>query len=183
MKKKLKNNKKTKKYLDSLPKIYMIGCWAKYGVLEFPFTGKYTNNSTMPLVYNYEDFNGCRDNWYLRKLSDTTTGGYIGFAFNKQIAEKIANVLNTVREEELNFKELKMEEVKIRYSDNLTLSEALSVVISKSVIDNVNKIFESELNAGYYTYDVPNGMTVSIYKEGSGFTIYVGKDRYASKEE
>ena len=76
-----------------------------------------------------------------------------------------------------------MEEVKIRYSDNLTLSEALSAVISKSVIDNVNKIFESELNAGYYTYNIPNGITVSIYKEGSGITIVVGKDRYASKEK
>ena len=76
-----------------------------------------------------------------------------------------------------------MEELKIRYSDNLTLSEALFAIISKPAIDNVNKAFESELNAGYYTYDIPNGITVSIYKEGSGITIYVGKDRYASKEE
>ena len=76
-----------------------------------------------------------------------------------------------------------MEEVKIRYSNNLTLSEALSAVISKPVIDNVNKTFESGLNAGYYTYAIPNGITVSIYKEGSGITIFVGKDKYASKEE
>ena len=43
-----------------------------------------------------------------------------------------------------------MEELKIRYSDNLTLSEALSAVISKPVIDNVNKAFESGLNIGCY---------------------------------
>ena len=48
---------------------------------------------------------------------------------------------------------------------------------------DINKTFESGLNAGYYTYDVPNGITVSIYKEGSGFTIYVGKDKYTIKEE
>ena len=74
-----------------------------------------------------------------------------------------------------------MEEVKIRYSDNLTLSEALSAVISKPVIDNVNKAFESGLN--YYTYDASDDISVSIYKEGSGITIFVGKDRYAGKEE
>lgn len=76
-----------------------------------------------------------------------------------------------------------MEEVKIRYSDNLTLSEALSTVISKPVIDNVNKAFESRLNIGCYTYDASDDITVSIYKEGSGITIFVGKDKYASKEE
>ena len=75
-----------------------------------------------------------------------------------------------------------MEELKIRYSDNLTLSEALSAIISKPVIDNVNKTFESGLNMGCYTYAIPNGITVSIYKEGSGITIFVGKDRYASKD-
>ena len=102
MRKKLKNNKKTKKYLDSLPKIYMIGCWARYGVWEFPFTGKYTDNGTMPLVYCYDDCNGWCDNWYLRKLSDTTTGGYVGFTFSKVRAEKIADALNAIREEKLN---------------------------------------------------------------------------------
>ena len=102
MRKKLKNNKKTKKYLDSLPKIYMIGCWARYGVWEFPFTGKYADNGTMPLVYHHDDCNGWCDNWYLRKLSDTTTGGYVGFTFSKHRAEKIADALNAIREEKLN---------------------------------------------------------------------------------
>jgi hypothetical protein len=102
MKKKLKNNEKTKKYLDALPKIYMIGCWARYGICEFPFTGKYADNGTMPLVYRHDDCNGWCDNWYLRKLSDTTTGGYVGFTFSKVCAEKIADALNAIREEKLN---------------------------------------------------------------------------------
>ena len=45
MKKVLKNTLKTKKYLDKLPKIYLIACWASYGILEFPFTGKYVKEN------------------------------------------------------------------------------------------------------------------------------------------
>ena len=41
MKKILKNNAKTAAYLNSLPKIYLVGCWARYGVMDFEWTGKY----------------------------------------------------------------------------------------------------------------------------------------------
>ena len=42
MKKVLKNSKKTKKYLDSLPKIYLIGYWASAGIQEYYFSNHNT---------------------------------------------------------------------------------------------------------------------------------------------
>ena len=43
MKKVLNNTKKTKEYLDSLPKVYIAACWAGFGVAGFPFSGKYAD--------------------------------------------------------------------------------------------------------------------------------------------
>lgn len=103
MKKELKNTKKTKKYLESLHKIYLIGCWAHYGVREYPFTGKYSKNGTMPLVYDYDDHNGTCDSWFLRELVNTTTGAYVGFSFSKERAEIIADALNTYRNVTMEF--------------------------------------------------------------------------------
>ena len=97
MRKVLKNNKQTKIYLDSLPKIYLIGYWARYGVMEFPFTGKYEQNEygiSIPLVYDYDDHNGTCDNWYLRKITDTTTGIILLWTQSKSVASKIAELYN-----------------------------------------------------------------------------------------
>ena len=99
MRKVLKNNKKTKAYLDSLPKIYLVACWAGYGVMEFPFTGKYVqdeyiNNISVPLVYDYDDCNGTCDNWYLRKITNTTTGQIVVWTQSKSMASKFAELFN-----------------------------------------------------------------------------------------
>ena len=99
MRKVLKNTPKTKAYLDSLPKIYLVACWAGYGVREFPFTGKYVqdeyrNNISVPLVYDYDDFNGTCDNWYLRKITNTTTGQILLWTQSKSVAKKIAELYN-----------------------------------------------------------------------------------------
>lgn len=104
MKKVLKNNSKTKAFLDSLPKIYLVACWAKYGVSEYPFTGKYVqdkyrNNISVPLVYDYDDFNGTCDNWYLRKLTNVTTGQIVMWTQSKSVASKIAELFNKEMEE------------------------------------------------------------------------------------
>jgi hypothetical protein len=97
MRKILKNTAKTKEYLDSLPKIYMVGCWAKFGVREYPFTGKYVQNEdgiSIPLVYDYEDHNGTCDYWYLRRIDYTTTGQIALWTQSKSVASKVAELFN-----------------------------------------------------------------------------------------
>ena len=96
MKKVLKNTAKTKKYLDSLPKIYMVGLWAKYGVREYPFTEKYfsENGFSIPLVYYYDDCNGTCDNWYLRRIDRVTTGQVLLWTQSKSVASKVAELFN-----------------------------------------------------------------------------------------
>lgn len=96
MKKILKNSKKTKEYLDGLPKIYLVACWAKYGVREYPFTEKYFNENgiSIPIVYDYDDHNGTCDNWYLRRLDYVTTGQIAIWTQNKSVAMKIARLFN-----------------------------------------------------------------------------------------
>lgn len=97
MKKVLPNNSKTEKYLAKLPKIYLVGCWARYGVMEFPFSGKYIineNGISIPLVYDYDDFNGTSDNWYLRPINLTTTGFIIVWTQCESVAERIAELYN-----------------------------------------------------------------------------------------
>ena len=66
MKKVLYDTPKTKKYLDSLMKIYMIGIWIGCGVREHYFTGK-CDKDGMPLVYDYYD-GIWRDNHYKLKV-------------------------------------------------------------------------------------------------------------------
>ena len=99
MKKVLENTLKTKKYLDKLPKIYLIGCWAKYGVFDFPFAGKYAFDKfrakkKVPLVYQYDDHNGTDDHYYLRLITETTTGSICGWTFDKKEAYRIAEKKN-----------------------------------------------------------------------------------------
>ena len=93
MKKILENTSKTREYLESLPKIYMIARWAGYGVREFPFAGKCTENAT-PFVWDYDDCNGTCDCYFLRKLTDTTTGWIYAWTTSKSRAEEIAAALN-----------------------------------------------------------------------------------------
>lgn len=97
MRKVLKNNKKTTAYLDSLPKIYIVGAWAKYGVREYPFAGKYETNDngiSIPLVYDYDDHNGTTDNYYLRRLDHVTTGQIILWTQFRNVANKVAELFN-----------------------------------------------------------------------------------------
>ena len=96
MKKVLKNNTKTNAYLDSLPKIYIVGCWAKYGVREYPFTEKYfsENGFSIPLVYDYDDCNGTCDNYVLRRLDRVTSGIVFMWTQNKRVADRVAELLN-----------------------------------------------------------------------------------------
>ena len=105
MRKVLKNTAKNKKYLDSLPKIYTVSCWAKYGVRAYPFTGKYfsENGFSIPLVYDYDDFNGTRDIYLLCRL-DMTSGIVIMWTQNKKVADKVAELLNKEMQNETSIR-------------------------------------------------------------------------------
>ena len=96
MKKILENNKKTKEYLNNLSKIYLVGCWAKYGVMEFPFAGKYIkeNGKDIPLVYNYNDCNGACDQYWLEKITNTTTGWILCWTQYEAAARAIVEAMN-----------------------------------------------------------------------------------------
>lgn len=96
MKKVLQNSEKTRKFLNKLPKIYLVALWAHFGVRDFPFSGKYIkqNGIDVPLVYDYDDHNGTCDHYFLRPIIHTTTGYIFLWTQFKGSAEKTANILN-----------------------------------------------------------------------------------------
>lgn len=93
MKKKLNSNSKTKAYLDSLPKIYGIFLWAKWGILELPWPVKY-NEDGEPLVYIYYDANGLCDEYHLAPISYASSGAFHGWYLDKNTAYDIMLELN-----------------------------------------------------------------------------------------
>lgn len=100
MRKILDNSKETKEYLNSLRKVYLVACWAGFGVLDFPFSGKYKDREkTHPLVYQHDDHNGTVDEWYLRDIWDTTTGYKLLWTFSEKEAKRIAEKKNIERGE------------------------------------------------------------------------------------
>ena len=93
MRKKLKNTPKTKAYLEGLPKLYCIFLWAKWGILELPWPGKY-NKDNIPLVYIYHDFNGLYDEFYLDTINKASSGGFWGWYEDKDTAKEVQEKLN-----------------------------------------------------------------------------------------
>lgn len=97
MKKVLKCNKRTKAYIDSLPKMHIVGCWAKYGVNSYPFSGKYVTvkGESIPLVYEYYDGNGeVAPRYNLVRVDHATSGVVLLWLQNHSVANNIARLLN-----------------------------------------------------------------------------------------
>lgn len=92
LRKRLKNTKKNKDKLAKLPKIYLVACWARYGVLEFPFSGRYKkiNKKPIPLVWDYDDHNGTYPEYVLRPITWTTTAAIRGWLRDEQQAKDTA---------------------------------------------------------------------------------------------
>lgn len=96
--KRLPYNQKTKDKLAKLPKIYLVACWAHYGVLEFPFSGKYKKVKDadsplvryIPLVWDYDDHNGTYPEYVLRPITWTTTAAIRGWVRDEQQAKDTA---------------------------------------------------------------------------------------------
>ena len=94
------NSLKTKEYLDSLPRVYIAACWAGWGIRSFPFSGKYKDKEkTIPLVWDYCDFNGAVDEWHLTSIYNTTTGLIAGWSFNKSMLQDYVRLKNIERGE------------------------------------------------------------------------------------
>ena len=101
LKEHLEYNDKNNKYIQSLRKVYLVGYWARYGVLEFPYAEKMIEDKLFgmtPLVYDFDDHNGTYDEYILRKINDVTTGQIIIYCFNKELAEMLADKLNLLKE-------------------------------------------------------------------------------------
>lgn len=97
----LDNCKETREYLDSLPKVYIAACWAGWGVRDFPFSGRYLDQQkTIPLVWDYCDFNGAADEWHLVPINRTTTGMIMGWSFNEKMLRDYVRLKNIERGEE-----------------------------------------------------------------------------------
>ena len=92
LRKRLKNTKNNKDKLAKLPKIYLIACWARYGVLEFPFSGRYKkiNKKAVPLVWDFDDHNGTYPEYVLRPITWTTTAAIRGWVRDEQQAKDTA---------------------------------------------------------------------------------------------
>lgn len=80
-------------FLQHLPKLYVVGCWARYGVREYYYSRRNAKNG-LPLVWQYDDHNGSYAEWLLLPLEYTTTGWIFAWTTSKAAAEKIADALN-----------------------------------------------------------------------------------------
>lgn len=98
----LKNTAKTKAYLDSLPKVYGIFLWAKWGMFEFRWSGKCDKNG-MPLVYDYYDANGTCDEYHLRPIDKCSSGAFLGWYKSWDRAKMVRDALNEVFEKKRNW--------------------------------------------------------------------------------
>ena len=99
----LPNTQKNRDYLDSLPKIYLVACWARWGVISFPFAkesryDKFRAKKYVPLVYQYDDHNGTDDSYYLRLITETTTGAIDGWTLDRDKAYRRAEVKNNEKD-------------------------------------------------------------------------------------
>ena len=91
MRKIRQNNKRTAKYLKKLPTIYLIACWAKWGIMSLPFSGKYKEirGENIPLVWIYNDCNGLCDEYHLVPIIYATSGRIKTWTESPEEAERI----------------------------------------------------------------------------------------------
>ena len=124
LRKRLPDNQKTRDKLAKLPKIYLIACWAHYGVLEFPFSGKYKKVKDadspliryIPLVWDFDDHNGVYPEYVLRPITWTTTAAIRGWVRNEQQAKDTAEFCEKRR---VQAAEEKLQELKLNYEERI----------------------------------------------------------------
>ena len=92
MKRVRQDNKRTKKYIDSLPKIYLVVCWADYGYIAYPNSCK-VNKDGIPLVWEYYDGNGTCSEWHLSPITQATTGWVSCWTVSEKAAKRITDAM------------------------------------------------------------------------------------------
>lgn len=74
--------------------IYIIGCWAHWGILTAKYSGQMDKDGN-PLTIHFTDHNGLKEEYYIAPWYTETTGIVIGYSFNekqaKSIVERIIN--------------------------------------------------------------------------------------------
>lgn len=93
LKKYLECTPENKTYVESLPKIYLIGCWARYGIRECANTLQ-VDKEGIPLVYDYNDHNGCYEEYELVPIHRVTTGRVYAWSTSKEAAQHVADLMN-----------------------------------------------------------------------------------------
>ena len=83
------NNATTKQFLSGLPRLWVVVCWAKWTVIDTYDSGK-VDEKGQPLIWMYDDFNGCCDSWWLRPIRCLTTGAIKGWYKNENEAREVA---------------------------------------------------------------------------------------------
>ena len=124
LRKRLPDNQKTRDKLAKLPKIYLVACWAHYGVLEFPFSGKYKKVKDadsplvryIPLVWDFDDHNGVYPEYVLKPITWTTTAAIRGWVRNEQQAKDTAEFCEKRR---VQAAEEKLQELKLNYEERV----------------------------------------------------------------
>ena len=82
-------SEKASDYINNLPKIYLIGCWARCGIMECYWSGQCAEDGE-PFVWEYYDGNGTCSEFHKMRISHITTGSVFGWNTDKAVAEKVA---------------------------------------------------------------------------------------------
>ncbi len=96
----MKVTKRATQKINKCKKVYLVVCYAKWTVREFPWTGKFTTyrGNPCPLVWDYDDHNGTYEEYAKRPIYLTTTGEVCTWTFTKPVAQRIANALQFFNE-------------------------------------------------------------------------------------
>ena len=154
MKRVYKNNKRMQKRLDKCRQVYLVVKWAKYGVVNYHYTGRFVldhHNSYVPEVYYHYDCNGMVDEWHRAPITSTTVGGIVTYTFNKHKAELIARAFNTLLEREVEHGAYtsKLDSSALAFNIGMVL---YSSITSKEFKDAVTKIRNTLTETGV---DIP----------------------------
>lgn len=82
-----------KKRYQKARKIYVICLWARYGVLECRWSGKFDKTGS-PLTIHWDDHNGERETYTIVPFYRESTGSTRYYSFSKESAKYLAEKLN-----------------------------------------------------------------------------------------
>lgn len=153
-----KNNKRMQKILDKCRQVYLVAEWAKYGVVNHYYTGRFVldrHNNYVPEVYYHYDGNGTLDEWHRAPITHTTVGGIVTYTFNERQARFIASALNTLFEHEVEHGAYtsKLDSSALAYNIGMAL---YSSITSKEFKESVTKIRNALTETGI---DIPRVLT------------------------